>query len=325
MTEWLSHIPRIGMEEPLWLLLLPPLALSAWWLSMRERKGKSPALLFPDVDRLREAGFEVPLFLRRATSRLRWGALLLGVLAMTGPYLVVEERVAESSGIDMVLALDISESMLQKDAGGRSRLDAVKEIAREFISRRNNDRIGIVVFRGNGYTLCPLTLDHRVAGMLLDAVTPEAIRDEGTAVGTAILIAVNRLKASQSSGKVIILLTDGASNAGSIDPLTAAGIAASQGITIHTVGAGSRKGGFSGLHEEELRQVAGASGGRYFLAGGLSSLSESFREIDRLEKSRISSPIAKRKSELFLYLLVPSLLLLLGEAVLANTRLLRIP
>lgn len=324
MPEWLFHISRFGIEEPLWLLLLPLLAMAAWWRCLRERQGMRAALLFPDVDRLREDGFEAPLIVRQATSWLRWGALVLAVFAMIRPYIVFEESIAESRGIDLVLVLDISESMLQEDAGGKSRLGAVKEVAREFIARRSNDRIGIVVFRGSGYTLCPLTLDHRVAGMLLDTLTPEAIRDEGTAVGSAILIAVNRLKVSQSSGKVIILLTDGASNAGGIDPMTAAGIAAGQGITIHTVGAGSRKDGFSGLHEEELRQVAGSSGGRYFIAGDVASLSESLRLIDRLEKSRMASPLAGRKSELFLYLLAPAVVMLLGEAVLANTRLLRI-
>ncbi|MCF8216560.1 MAG: VWA domain-containing protein [Chlorobium sp.] len=325
MQEWFSHIPGIAFEEPGLLLLLPALLLSAWLLRRRDRQGQSAALLFPGVDRLRDEGFEAPLFARMVVRWLRWSGMTLVIIAMARPFLVFEESVAESRGIDVVLVLDISESMLQEDVGRISRLAAVKKVAREFIARRGNDRIGIVVFRGNGYTLCPLTLDHRIAGRLLDTVTPEAVRDEGTAVGSAILIAVNRLKASQSAGKVMILLTDGASNAGGIEPLTAAGIAAGQGITIHTVGAGTRKGGLSGLHETELRQIAGASGGRYFLADGMTSLSDSFREIDRLEKSRITSPVARRKSELFLCLLVPAVVMLLGEAVLANTRLVRIP
>jgi len=325
MQEWFSHIPRITFEEPLWLLLLPVLALSAWWLRRRQKQGRSPALPFPDAGLLLKEGFEASLVRRSITGWLRWTALALGVLAMTRPQLVLEETVAEAMGIDVVLALDISGSMLQRDAGARSRLDAVREVGREFIDRHASDRIGIVVFRGQGYTLCPLTLDHRVAGMLLETVTPGAISDDGTAVGTAILIAVNRLRASQSSQKVVILLSDGASNAGQIDPVTAASVAARQGIRIYTVGAGSGNKGSSGLDEVGLRSVSGVTVGRYFRAGDQASLAESFRAIDRLEKSPLSSPVTRRTTGLFVPLLVPSLVLLLLEAVLGNTRLLRVP
>lgn len=325
MQEWFAHSPRIRIEEPLWLLWLVVLVFVAWLLRRRERGGMAPVLWFPDVDRLKKEGFEAPLILTKLQDWLRWTALVLGVLAMTRPQILLEETVAESRGIDVVLALDISGSMLQTDADGRSRLDAVREVGSEFIDRHANDRIGIVVFRGQGYTLCPLTLDHRVAGMLLDTVIPGVIRDEGTAVGTAILIAVNRLRVSQSAQKVIILLSDGASNAGQIDPVTAASVAAREGIRIYTVGAGSGSQGPSGLDEAGLRSVADAAGGRYFRAGNAESLAGTFREIDRLEKSPLSSPVTRRTSGLFVPLLVAALVLLLLEAVLGNTRLLRIP
>ncbi len=325
MQEWFSHIPRIELDEPLWLLLLPLLALAAWWMRRQEKTGRVAALTFPDVERLRHEGLEAPLLLRRLPEWLRWMALVLGVAAMTRPQLVVKQTVAHSRGIDVVLALDISGSMQLKDAGGRSRLDAVKSVAREFVTRHSNDRIGIVVFKGKGYTLSPLTLDHRVTGMLIDNVSPDVIRDEGTAVGTAVLIAVNRLRASQSDQKIIILFSDGVSNAGEIDPVTAASFAAAQGIRIYTAGAGSASSASSALDEGELRRVARTAGGRYFRAGTSASLAEAFESIDRLEKSELSSPVTSNKSGLFVLLLVPALLLLFFEAILSNTRLLRVP
>lgn len=325
MQDWLTHIPRIGLDEPQWLLLLPVLALAAWWTGRQEKQGRTPAVMFPDVDRLRKEGLEAPLFLRRLPGWLRWTALVLCATAMTRPYLVVEKTVAEARGIDVVLVLDISGSMEQQDAGGRSRLDALREVAREFIGRHPDDRIGVVVFKGDAYTLCPLTLDHRVTGMLLDGVSPDVVRDDGTAIGTAVLVAVNRLRVSQSSQKVMILFSDGSSNAGQIDPLTAASFAAAHGIRIYTVGAGSGGSAASALDEEELRRVARTGGGRYFRAGSRSSLAGTFESIDRLEKSPLSSPISRTRSELFVPLLSAALVLLLLETVLSNTRLLRIP
>ncbi|MBM3162852.1 MAG: VWA domain-containing protein [Chlorobi bacterium] len=325
MQDWLSHIPRPGMEEPFWLLLFPVLVLAILLLHLRRKKGRLAALMFPDIDRLRSDGFEAQPVQRNLTDWLRWSALALCVLAMTRPYFVEEATVARSRGIDIVLALDISESMLQRDADGRSRLDALRDVAREFVEGHENDRIGVVVFKAQGYTLCPLTLDHRVASALIESVTSEVIRDEGTAVGTAILVALNRLKASESAQKIVILFSDGASNAGEIDPLTAASLAARQGIRIYTVGAGSGSDGPSDLHEEELRRVAESTGGRYFRSGGKASLAGTFRSIDHLEKSPLSSPVTRRKSALFLQFLVPAVVLLLLEIMVSNTRLLRIP
>ncbi|NTU86509.1 MAG: VWA domain-containing protein [Chlorobiaceae bacterium] len=325
MQEWLTHISGIEIQEPLWLLLLPVFALAVWWTGRQEKKGRTAAVMFPDVDRLRKEGFEAPRVLRRLPGWLRWTALVLGVAAMTRPQLVVEETVAEARGIDVVLVLDISGSMEQQDAGGRSRLDALREVAREFIGRHPNDRIGVVVFKGDAYTLCPLTLDHRVTGMLLDGVSPDVVRNDGTAIGTAVLVAVNRLRVSQSARKVMILFSDGSSNAGQIDPLTAASFAAAHGIRIYTVGAGSGGSTASALDEDELRNVARTGGGRYFRAGSRASLAETFESIDRLEKSPLSSPVARNRSGLFVQLLVPAIVLLLLEMLLSNTRLLRIP
>lgn len=324
MQQWLSRVPFAGFEEPLSLLLLPLFAIVARAMCPGKR-GRPGMLVIPDAGRLLDEGFQAPLVHRRLLDWLRWTALVLGVLALARPQLVVEKGIAESRGIDVVLVLDISESMRQTDADGRSRLDAVRSVAREFMTRNSRDRIGIVAFKGQGYTLCPLTLDHRVAGMLLDTVSHEVIDDEGTAIGTAILVAVNRLRASESARKVMILFSDGVSNDGEVDPVTAASVAARYGVRIYAVGAGSGNTTPSGLDEEQLRRVAGVAGGRYFRAGNAGSLAETFRTIERLEESTLSSPVSRQTRSLFLPLLVLALLLFLCEAVLANTRLLRVP
>ncbi len=335
MLEWFSHIPRLEVAEPWWLLLLPFFALVARFKVWRERSGRAPAILFPALERLRDSGFEARSWLCHLPQWLRWAALVLSVLALAGPYLLVRQTEAESKGIDVMLALDISESMLQSDFGGKSRLDAAREVARSFVLRRSNDRIGLVVFRGKGYTQCPLTLDHEVLAMLLDHLSSGVIQEDGTAIGSAILIAVNRLKASESSHKVLLLVTDGENNAGEIGPATAAGIAARNGIRIYVIDAGfkvqerrepsGQSSTQSPKDEESLQGIARTTGGGYFRVEDPAAFDETIRAIDRLEKKRLAGPIMEHRSGLFFQLLQLALVLLFLEAVLSNTRLLRIP
>ncbi len=336
MLEWFARMPRFGMTEPWWLLLLPLFAFSVWLRARLKRHDRAPAILFPALERLRDSGFEARLWLRQLPQWLRWSAVVLSVLALTGPYFLFRQTEAESKGIDVMLALDISESMLQADFGGKSRLDAAREVARSFVLRRSNDRIGLVVFRGKGYTQCPLTLDHDVLAMLLDRLSSGVIQDDGTAIGSAILIAVNRLKASESLHKVLILVTDGENNTGEIGPATAAGIAARSGIRIYVVDAGFNvaaggrdPSGESTTHlqkdEESLQGIARTTGGGYFRVEDPAAFDETIRAIDRLEKKRFAGPVMEHRSELFFQLLLLVLLLLFLEAFLSNTRLLRIP
>jgi Ca-activated chloride channel family protein len=336
MLEWFSHIPRLELAQPWWLLLFLLFALAEWFRRWQERQGKAPAILFPALERLRDSGFAAHRWLCQLPQWLRWGALVLCVLSLTGPYLLFRQTEAESKGIDVMLALDISESMLQKDFGGKSRLDAAREVARSFVLRRSNDRIGLVVFRGKGYTQCPLTLDHEVLAMLLDRLSPAVIQDDGTAIGSAILIAVNRLKSSESLHKVMILVTDGENNAGEIGPATAAGIAARSGIRIYVINAGFKvvnkrlditgeSGGHPLTDEESLQGIARTTGGGYFRVEDPAAFDETIRSIDRLEKKRLAGPIMEHRSGLFFQLLMVAVVLLFLEVVLSNTRLLRIP
>ena len=335
MLEWLAGIPRLELAEPLWLLLLPLLAVVARLIGAGVRRGTTPAMLFPALERLRNSGFEASR-LTRLPEWLRWTALVFLLFSLTGPRLHFYQTESERRGIDVILALDISESMLQKSATGESRLDAAREVARSFVLRRSNDRIGLVVFRGKGYTQCPLTLDHEVLAMLLDHLSPRVIREDGTAIGTAILIAVNRLKVSASSHRVLILITDGESNAGEVDPATAARIAARNGIRIYAVnagfkisGIGKNGGGESGSHavadEESLQSVTSITGGGYFRVDDPTLLDQTIKAIDRIEKKQFAGPVMEYRVELFFWFLLPALAMLLLEALLSNTRLLRIP
>ena len=316
MQEWFARIPGIELAEPWWLLLLPLLLLAAWFKERHERLRKGPAILFPGLESLRDLGFGAGRILRLLPQWLRWSALFLSVIALAGPHLLFRQTEAEAKGIDVMLVLDISDSILQKDFAG--------------------ERIGLVVFRGKGYTQCPLTIDHDVLAMLLNRLSPTVIQDEGTAIGTAILIAVNRLKASESSNKAVILVTDGENNTGEVGPSTAAGFALQSGIRIYTINAGGispgnrldlsgEKGNHPEMDEESLRGIARTTGGRYFEVKDQAAFGETMKAIGRLEKKRTSGTIIERRSGLFTRLVLTLLALIFLEVIVSNTRLLRIP
>ncbi|MCX6179932.1 MAG: VWA domain-containing protein [Chlorobiales bacterium] len=336
MQEWFVRIPSLELAEPWWLLLLPVLILAGWFRERRERLGRGPAILFPGLERLRESGFAVGRLMRLLPQWLRWSALVLSVIALTGPRLLYRQTVAEAMGIDVMLVLDVSDSMLQKNFAGESRLDAARDVARNFVLRRSNDRIGLVVFRGKGYTQCPLTLDHEVLAMLIDRLSAGVIQDEGTAIGTAILIAVNRLKVSESAHKAIIIITDGENNTGEVGPATAAEFAVRSGIRIYALNAGFKtasnrldsiveKVNHTVTYEESLRGIARTTGGRYFEVKDPAAFDDTMRAIDRLEKKRLAGAIMERRSGLFTRLVLTVLALLFFEIVLTNTRFIRIP
>ena len=334
MQEWFISLPRLELADPWWLLLLPLLALAIGLMQMR--RPKTPTMLFPGIERLQHSGFDAGKLVRQLPFWLRWSAFLLLVSALAGPRLLFRQSEAETKGIDVIVALDISESMLQRDASGTSRLDAAREVARSFVLRRSGDRIGLVVFRGKGYTQCPLTRDHEVLAMLLDRMSPEVIQDDGTAIGSAILIALNRLKGSDSSHKVVILVTDGENNAGEVGPITAAELAKEAGVRIYVVNAGFKTvddshtlPGEGSRHtpkdEETLQGIARTTHGGYFRVEDNASFDDTIRMIDRLEKTRFAGPLMEHRSELFLPLLLLGVVLLFLEVLLSNTRLLRIP
>ena len=330
MQELFLNAAGFEMAQPWWLLLLMVLPV-VWWLERRLERGRK-GMMFPGVSRLRTEGMEAGgwVFLPQWLVR---SALVLAVLAAGRPQITRDVAVASDRGIDIVLALDISESMLEEDFGG-SRLDAAKKIALRFIRNRPQNRLGLVLFRGKSFTQCPLTLDHKLLGMLVRQVSVGAISDEGTDIGSAILTGTNRLKASASRERVLVLMTDGEHNTGQVGPVTAAGIAGSLGVRIYVVGLGpddhpesidSMLEDQGDGNEEGLRKAANLTGGRFFRASDEKVLSSAFREIDALERSRLEGPQRLVRTEMYSWLLLPALVLLVAGQVLGSTRLLRIP
>ena len=330
MQDFFFDTVTFGFFHPWWLLLLLLLPL-VWRLELWYEKRKS-RMMFPGVSNLKTRGMEAGWWVHLPQWFVRL-SIVLAVLAMGRPQVTRNVTMASDRGIDIVLALDISESMLKEDFGG-SRLGAAKDIALRFIRNRPKDRLGLVLFRGKSFTQCPLTLDHKLLGMLVRQVSVDAISDDGTAIGSAILVGTNRLNASVSKEKVLVLLTDGEHNRGEIDPVTAAGIAGSQGIRIYVVGMSVQRRventesfteGLVAGKEDVLRKVAFLTGGRFFNASDERGLSDAFREIDAMERSRLDGPVRVVRAELFPQLLLSALIVLVTGLILGGVRLLRIP
>ncbi len=325
------------MAQPRWLVLFLGLPV-VWWLE-RRRRLKGRGMMFPGVGRLSASGLATGGAWARLPIWFIWIAVVLAVLSAGRPRMLVERPAVSTRGVDIVLAMDISESMLQGGFGGNSRLEAAKEVALRFIQRRPKDRFGLVLFRGKSFTQCPLTLDHRVLGTLVKNVSVNAIGDEGTAIGSAILAGTNRLKASVSREKIMVLLTDGENNSGEIGPLTAAELAAGEGVRIYAIGAGPDRVNRIGpseniaaiaeergrFNEQTLREIARLTGGHYFRVSDKRGLEISFREIDMLERRRFDGRMEEEWMELYPWLVFPALVLLFTGLVLGNTRCLKIP
>ncbi|KPJ53667.1 aerotolerance regulator BatA [candidate division TA06 bacterium DG_24] len=318
------------------LVIIPPLV---WW-HLRGRVGRGPSLQFSAVSTLgRTEGYRVVAH-RYGLFSLRVAALLLIIVALARPQFGSRFEEIVTEGIDIVLALDVSTSMKAEDFQPLNRLNVAKEVAKQFIEGRRNDRIGMVVFAAKSITQCPLTLDYGVLLSLLDGIDFGMIED-GTAIGMGLGTCLARLRESEAKSKIIILLTDGVNNRGQIDPLTAAQMARTLGVKIYAIGAGTRgtapypvDDGIFGkryvqvpveLDEEMLTEVAAITGGRYFRATDAHRLEEIYEEISEMEKTRIESREYVEYSERFRWLAIPALVLILAEVVLSNTILRKIP
>ncbi len=284
------------------------------------------------------------LRLARNILFLRLAGLILLIIALSRPVSPVADSRIESEGIDIVLAIDCSTSMLAEDfklgASRQNRLEVVKSVVKDFIKGRNSDRVGITAFAARAYTVCPLTLDYGWLIENLSRVRTGMIED-GTAIGSGLASALNRLKDSKAKSRVVILLTDGRNNTGDIAPSTAAEAAKALGIKVHTIGAGTKglapypvkdffgNTGYQSIKididEDTLKDIAAKTQGRYFRATDTESLREIYKEIDRMEKTRIEEKGYLEYNELFPYFLWPGIGLLLLEVVLGNTILRKLP
>lgn len=269
---------------------------------------------------------------------LRSLAVALLIIALARPQASNSWRTESTEGIDIMLALDISGTMLAEDLKP-NRLEASKDVASEFILSRPNDNIGLVVFAGESFTQCPLTTDHAVLVNLFKGIEYGIIED-GTAIGLGLANAVNRIKDSKAKSKVIILLTDGSNNRGDIAPITAAEIAKTFGIRIYAIGVGSygkvsipvpTPMGVqyqlmdSEFDEKSLQEIAAMTGGNYFRATNNDKLRSIYQEIDKLEKTKINVKEYSKKNEEYYLFALAALLFLILEVILRNTVLRRIP
>jgi len=269
---------------------------------------------------------------------LRCLAIIMVIIALARPQASNSWRTESTEGIDIMLALDISGTMMAEDLKP-NRLEASKAVASEFILSRPNDNIGLVVFAGESFTQCPLTTDHAVLINLFKGVNYGLIED-GTAIGLGLANAVNRIKDSKARSKVIILLTDGSNNRGDIAPITAAEIAQSFGIRVYAIGVGSygkvnipvqTPMGLqyqlmdSEFDEKSLQNIASMTGGHYFRATDNTKLRSIYQEIDQMEKTKIDVREYNKKNEEFYIFALVAFLLLIVEMLLRNTVLKRIP
>lgn len=328
-------------REPWWLLLAPVVlaaAAGAYWAFERRRA----CWPMPAGSELKDLTPRVWSWaIRAAPYALRASALALCAVAMARPQVVRRQAAGLTEGIDIMLSLDTSTSMRALDFDPMDRMGAAKETAKRFVRGRLTDRIGLVNFGGAAILSCPMTLDYDAVFDAIDALDAGMTGVEGTAIGEGIAASVNHLRAGRAPSKVLILLSDGRNNAGLIDPLTAARAAASLGIKIYAIGTARRGESIlplvdpargkvmvpiqDDIDEPLMTQVAEATGGRYYRAEGLRQLTQIYDEIDRLERAPLDRPETVSFTDLYVWLLVPAMLLLTGELLLTRTLLLRIP
>ncbi len=300
-----------------WALILVPILIV--WYVLRYRNQK-PALQFSSISLLKKYRKTFRQRMYPLLFVLRLVALICLIIAMARPQSKLSRQEMKVEGIDIVLAMDVSGSMLAEDFKP-NRLEAAKKVAENFIKGRNSDRIGLVEFAGEAFTQTPLTIDHNVLLSQLDKVKSGVIED-GTALGDGLATAINRIKDSKAQSKVIILLTDGVNNQGSVDPKSAAEIAALYGIRLYTIGLGTRGMApypfgtpFGGVQyqnvpveidEELMTEMAQSTdGGQYFRATNKKSLENIFSEIDKMEKTKIDvTQYNQTKDEYLIFLMI---------------------
>lgn len=300
---------NIVLEDPWFLLLLLLLPFFIYWRYFR-KTGALSAIKMNNLGSVTSAGWLARI--RHFLFFLQLAAFTLLTLAMTRPQTALQDESINSEGIDIVIAMDVSGSMLARDFNP-DRLEASKFLGKQFIDKRPFDRIGLVVFAAESFTQCPITSDHEVLKKLFTEVKNGYLED-GTAIGMGLATSVSRLKESKAASKVVVLMTDGVNNSGFIDPSTAAETAKQFGIKVYTIGVGTEgtapypvKNFFGSsvrnikveIDEELLKDIADQTGGKYFRAKDNRGLQQIYNEIDRLEKTEIEVTRIKRYSELF--------------------------
>ncbi len=330
--------------HPYLLLLLALLPLVAW---LKGRRGQPPAFVYSSVQLVRGI-----LNVSRTRSgaflaALRWLTLALLVIALAQPRFTRSETRVTASGIDIAVALDMSGSMASEDFERRgtriNRFDMAREVLIQFIDKRPNDRIGLVVFATQAFIATPLTLDHDFLLQNLDRLKIGVIDENRTAIGAALSTAVNRLRELQSKSKIVILMTDGQNNSGKIEPMAAAEAAQALNVKVYTIGVGMRgnapmprgRNPFTGetiyqwvpvdIDEDTLQKIADKTGGKYYRADNAERFQAIYSEIDKLEKTKKEVHKYSQHRELFGWIILPGIALLLLEVLLRHTLWRRLP
>ena len=325
----------MSFAHPWFLLLLVALPFLAW---LRRRLARDSAFLYSSLTLVQGVASLRQSHAATVLRQLRWLALALLVVALARPRIGEGQVTVRASGIDIVVAMDFSMSMAAEDfeLGGQraNRVAVAKDVLRQFVERRTNDRIGIVAFAGRAYLAAPLTLDHGFLFQRLDQLRLGLIED-GTAIGSGLSAALNRLRDLPSKSRIVILMTDGQNNAGKVPPMTAAEAAQALGVKVYTIGVGTRgEAPFPqtdvfgqtryvrmqvDIDEDLLTKIAESTGGKYYRATDTKTFRQIYQEIDRLEKTDAEVHKYQRYHEVFGWFAVPALILLLLELALAHT------
>lgn len=316
-------------EYPSLLFLLAIPALLVLHYLYLELKGRRPHMRVSSIEPWKASGVSPFAYLRHIPFIFRIAALCLIIVAIARPRSSDEVEKIDTEGIDIVLAMDVSTSMLARDFEP-DRINAAKDIAIQFISQRPSDRMGIVVFAGESYTQCPLTTDRSTLINLMKEVQTGLIED-GTAIGNGLATAVARIKDSDARSRVVILLTDGVNNSGEVTPATAAEIASTYGIRVYTIGVGAKgtapypvmtpwgvemQNVEVEIDENLLKDIASKTGGRYFRATDNTKLAEIYAEINKMEKARTTIDSFPVYKELYAQYAFIALILILAEFLL---------
>jgi Ca-activated chloride channel homolog len=318
-------------KELRWLFLVIPVMIVWYIFKHRNLNAEVKTSSLNGLEKLKPSFKE---YLRHLLIVIRLAVISILIIVLMRPQSRSSYKDVKTEGIDIILALDISTSMLAKDFKP-NRLEAAEELAAKFIDSRPNDRIGLVIFSGESFTQCPLTSDHAVIKNLFKGIKLGILKD-GTAIGNGLATSVTRIKDSKAKSKVVILLTDGVNNQGSVAPLTAAEIAKAYGVRVYTIGLGTtgKALSFAGIYpdgsyayeyadvvidEKTMTEIADMTGGQYFRATDNDKLKEIYKEIDRLEKTIFEEKNFTNKSEHFLPFAITAAILLLIEFLLKNT------
>jgi Ca-activated chloride channel homolog len=323
----------MNFAHPYLLLLLLLLPLLAW---LKGRRGSPPAFLYSSVKLVEGLTFARRSRAGNFLAALRWLTLAIFIIALAQPRLMKSQTTVKASGIDIVVALDLSGSMNTPDYvvnGQRvSRFNIAKTVLEKFIDARPSDRLGLIVFAVQAFIATPLTLDHDFLIENLNRLQIGTINPNATAIGDGLATALNQLRDLKSKSKIIVLMTDGGNNSGKVDPLTAAGAAQALGVKVYTIGLGNaeivQQMGLPADYlpdEDLLGKIAGMTGGKFYRANNTERLQEIYAEINKLEKTEAVVNKYTEYKELFAWFVLGGLALLLVEIILAQTIFRKLP